>query len=245
MNKLTKAFSGVQGAVFSKKAPWSPKARRCKAIFILFLLSTISLLCQAEKGIKDMSYEELVKKYEKLDKVKNFLESETSRKYPWSMNKFFDSRIYGRLIGNEFFGYYYDEGIEYGDKSNRIAIDTIAVIKGRGYEKYKDIFTRIFLETLALSKKQTYYVDKQSRYSIGICIVSVKEKDDVESSKGIVLESYIKDRKTGKYFYHRCGTGSQGKLEQAMMFSAARIICNLEYLKQKALDTFTSFNKNK
>ena len=203
-----------------------------KIFFIMFLILSVSLIArQGEKSIKDMSYEEAAKKYKEITKVKGFLETDTAKKYPWSMNKFFDRGIYEKLKGNEFFGYYYDEGVEFS--GNKIAIDTIAVIKGRGYEKYSEKYTGIFLRTLKAHKKHLYYVDKRARYSIGICIVSFKEKDDAESLKGVVLETYIKDRQSGKHFYHRCGTGSAGELDQAMRLSAVRVICNLKYLKEK------------
>jgi hypothetical protein len=190
-------------------------------------------ICAAEKNIKDMSFAEAAKKYEEITRVTGFLKSGTPEKYPWSMNEFFDHSIYEKMVGNEFFGYYYDEGVVYDNPGNSIAVDTIAVLKGKGYEKHKDSYTRIFLQTLKLSEKHTYRVVKEARYSLGICIVSVKERDDAESTKGIVLESYIKDRQTGKHFYHRCGTGSPGDLDRAMRLSAVRIICNFEFLKQK------------
>ncbi|MCK4760852.1 MAG: hypothetical protein KAW12_01540 [Candidatus Aminicenantes bacterium] len=214
---------------FFKNAPWSPKASLFKVFLLIFLIS-VCLPAGTEKSVKEMSYEEAVKKYRELNDVRKFLETETPALYPWSMNEFFDSAIYEKLQGNEFFGYYHNEGVRY--VGNRIAIDTISVIKGRGYEKYKDKFALIFLETLRAGKKQVYVIDKGCRYSIGICLVSVKEKDDEEGVKGVVLECYVKDRKTGKRFFHRCGTGSVGELEQSMRLSAVRIVCNLQYLKR-------------
>ena len=241
--KLSKVLRGSRGRFF-KRAPWSPKAscnlagcsRLSVLIFMLFILLSTIILPAIEKDLKDMSFEEASKKYQEITRVISFLKTDAPMNYPWSMNEFFDQSIYERLVGNEFFGYYYDEGVKYDNPGNRVAIDTIAVIKGRGYETYKDRYTRIFLQVLKLSEKHTYHIKKEARYSIGICIVSVKEKDDAESTKGIVLESYIKDRQTGKHFYHRFGTGSPGDLDQSLRLSAVRIICNLEYLRQKNIE---------
>ena len=231
-----KPSSKVLGGVgtFFQKGSDSPKARCFSFLLIMLFVLFISSSPAMEKDLKDMSFEEAVEKYKELTQVKRFLETDTPVKYPWSMGEFFDAPIYKKLVGNEFFGYYHDEGVKYDDPGNRIAIDTIAVIKGKGYEKYKHSYTRIFLRTLRESEEHTYYVKKQARYSVGICLVSIKEKDDKESLKGVVLETYIKDNKTGKYFYHRCGTGCPGELDRAMRLSAVRIICNLQYLKHAA-----------
>ena len=223
------------GAVF-QKSPWPPEARCVLLLLSILLMFFITSSPAAEKDLKDMSFEEAAEKYKELTQVKRFLETDTPVKYPWSVGEFFDAPIYKKLVGNEFFGYYHDEGVKYNDPGNRIAIDTIAVIKGKGYEKYKHRYTRIFLRTLRESEEHTYYVKKQARYSVGICLVSIKEKDDKESLKGVVLETYIEDNKTGKYFYHRCGTGCPGELDRAMRLSAVRIIFDLVYLKQKFLD---------
>jgi hypothetical protein len=240
----TKVLWGLRGRFF-KRAPLLPEAKICRVLFTLFLFLFISILPAAEKDIKDMSYEELGKKYREITGVKRFLQTDIPKRYAWSMNEFFDHSIYEKLVGNEFFGYYHDEGIKYDEPGNRIVIDTIAVIKDRGYDKYKDIYTRIFLHTLRESNQHTYYVVKEARYSIGICVVSIKEKDNEESLKGVVVETYIKDRKTGKHFYHRCGTGSPGGLDQAMRLSAVRVLCNLEYLKNKKLNSYISPYKQK
>jgi hypothetical protein len=215
---------------------WPPEARCFTSLLIILLMIFISISPAAEKDLKNMSFKEASEKHKELTRVKKFLQTDIAEKYPWSLNEFFDSSIYEKLVGNDFFGYYYDEGVKYDDPGNRITIDTIAVLKGRGYEKYKHRYTRIFLQTLRESEEYNYHVKKGARYSVGICLVSIKEKDDEESLKGVVLEAYIKDSKTGKHFYHRCSTGCPGELDKAMRLSAARVICNIQYLKQKFLE---------
>jgi hypothetical protein len=236
MIKLIKSFCPTffkKLAAGGKEIDRAGCSRHPVVVSILLILLSVSILPAVEKDLKEMSFAEASKKYQEITRVKSFLKTDAPREYPWSMNEFFDNSIYEKLVGNEFFGYYYDEGVNYDNPGNIIAIDTLAVIKGRGYEKYKSRYTRIFLQTLKQSEKYTYHVRKEARYSIGICIVSVKEKDDAESTKGIVLESYIKDRQKGKHFYHRFGTGSQGDLDQVMRLSAVRMLCNFEFLKAR------------
>jgi hypothetical protein len=229
---LSIIFQGIKGGDFTQKPSWMPEANLRRIFFITILVLLVFLITrQSEKSIKEMGYEEGAEKFKEITKPKRFIETDTPQKYPWSMNEFFDRKIYEKLTGNEFFGYHYDEGVELS--GNKIAIDTIEVIKGRGYEKYLVKYIGIFLSTLKAHKEYTYYVDEQARYSIGICIVSIKEKDDAESLKGVVFEAYIKDRESGKHFYHRCSTGSAGELDQAMRTSAARMIGNLQYLRKK------------
>jgi len=184
---------------------------------------------QPGKTPQEMTYDEALAKYRQLGEVKEFLNTDTPLKYPWSMDKFFDRDIYQKLKGNEFFGYYHDQGVTFS--GSRIAIDTVAAIKGQGYETFRDTYIKILLQTLRLYRKNPLTIDKQAPFSLGICIVSVKAQSNDNSPVGLVLETYIKDRRTGRYFFHRCGTGVSGSLEQAMALSVARILCNLDYLR--------------
>lgn len=183
------------------------------------------------RDLKNMTYEETLEKFRQLEEIKLFLETDNPVKYAWSMDKFFDRDIYEKLKGNEFFGYYQNQGVIFS--GNKIAIDTVAAIKDRGYETFRDTYVKILLQTLKLYRKNSLIVDKEAPFSLGICIVSVKAQGDERSPVGLVLETYIKDRRSNRYFFHRCGTGSTDSLEQAMALSVARILCNLDYLRQK------------
>ena len=129
------------------------------------------------------------------NRVVSIVISISARKiYFSSLNKFFKKSVYERLKGNDFFGYFYNEGVVI--KESRIKIDKILAIDK--FKEHEEKYTEIFINTFKQynswvrkynrwvekhngadpinkkEKKSEIILDQESIYSVGICIVSVR-----------------------------------------------------------------------
>lgn len=226
----------------------------CVCVVLLFSVSSFSFAQEDEdflshfksyfKAKGDRSLLELVdNSYLPVHKKKEFLtllfklltnrqyftKSFEYKNYKKTLNQFFKEPIYEKLTGNLFLGYVFvEKGFNFRGKSFRI--DRLISLKNID-RKYLSLFREKFYYIL---KKFGYKVTKQgehSDFSIGLCIVSVYDKDDKISQKGLTYEFYLKNNTANKGFFLRTSTGSKEGLNHAVDVSIRRIIVYLNSLK--------------
>ncbi len=125
-----------------------------------------------------------------------------------SIGKFFNRRIYKMLMGNDILGYDFDGGFVFD--SDRISITEI---KTPGIiSKYRKKFIRLLRNELISRKIR---VVKNSHIEIGVALLDVEPEQTLKSLPGALVELFFKNKKLGKSFYYRFGTGKRSGLNGA------------------------------
>ncbi len=132
-----------------------------------------------------------------------FYKKSADLKYrPETIGKFFNEKIYKNLIGNDILGFIFDKGFHLNDKNLRIS----AVKFFNGTTKYKAGF---MTGLMSIFKRFKIIVKKDAGCELGVAVLDINEKGSEKSLPGITVEYYLKNLKTGKYLFHRFGTGSR------------------------------------
>lgn len=176
-----------------------------KKIFCLLILILLTINFLGGSGLNG-SFEKLNKeqKAQLLKDIvsrKPFLKSSSDMKLKkFTLGKFFNIHIYRKLMGNDILGYEFDEGFKY--ESSSVFIKTIRTNK-KTYP-FKQEFIRPLKNIL---RKKKVRISRSSPIEIGICLLDVEVKKTSSSLPGALVEVYFKNKRTGKYFYYRFGTG--------------------------------------
>ncbi len=136
-----------------------------------------------------------------------FLRSSSDMKLKkFTLGKFFNIQIYRKLVGNDILGYEYDEGFKYDSPS--VFIRTIRA------NKKTDPFKLEFIRSLKnILREKKIRISKSSSIEIGVFLLDVEDKKTSSSLPGALVEIYFKNKRTGKYFYYRFGTGRSSGLK--------------------------------
>lgn len=191
-------------------------------LFVFILFSFISVESKdVSKSIKD--FESLTKE-QKICLIKDvirqgsFIETSSDFKFrPQTIGKFFNKKIYKKLLGNDILGYIYDEGLKTGSKN--VYLKVIKYFNET--EKYKNEFS---IALKMVFKRYGIRFNKDGEVEIGIALLDVDPKISGKSLPGGMIEYYLKERKSGKYLFHRLGTGNKKGLKYAFMELAIIIV---------------------
>ena len=140
---------------------------------------------------------------------------------PGSLNQFFTDAIYGRLQGNAYFGYRYDEGFDFD--GTEVQIDMVRdLTPGTGCAAAYRLALEKALIAAGLGIKPT------APYQIGICIVGIEEQETAKTLPGVMVEAYLRNAQQKKSFFIRYGAGSPRSLAAAIRLSAEMLVSELE-----------------
>ncbi len=142
----------------------------------------------------------------------------------FTIGKFFNMRIYKKLEGNDILGYNFDEGFKFDRES--IHIKTVRTNDKTG--KYRKAFIRSLIGAVGSHKIK---ISKSSSIEIGISLLDVEKKRTPHTLPGALVEVYFKNKKSGKHFYYRFGTGNQLGIKKAFEDIWLLIFSVLESLK--------------
>jgi len=191
--------------------------------FALFCL--LFFLASAQDNRPEISREDL--EFMKAASENNlFLESSPDLiDEPQSINRFFTQDIYARLAGNEFFGYFFDEGFSWSGDS--VSIDIIKTILST--QIYHHAFHESFKSAMLDRGLDSV---SQSPFRVGLCLVGVEPVRTPETVPGVMIEVYFSNRSSGESFFWRVGVGSRNGLA-ASMVDAADLIVEMLLEKRK------------
>jgi hypothetical protein len=140
---------------------------------------------------------------------------------PGSLNQFFTMPIYGRLEGNGYFGYRYDEGFMFiGNEVQLVVFKDIT--EGKSCLSAYRLAIENALSAANIS------INPKAVCQIGICIVGVEEQESEKTLPGIMIESYLRNASIKKSFFIRYGAGSARGLPAAIRLSAEMLVAELQ-----------------
>ncbi len=183
------------------------KNKKKFCLFFLILLSVNFLRAAGPAGIfEKLNKEQKAQLLEDIVSRRPFLKSSSDMKLKkFTLGKFFNIHIYRKLMGNDILGYEFDEGFKY--ESESVFIRSIRTNK----KTYP--FKREFIRPLKnILRKKKVKISKSSPIEIGICLLDVEAKKTSSSLPGALVEVYFKNKRSGKYFYYRFGTGKTSGL---------------------------------
>ncbi|MBN1199208.1 MAG: hypothetical protein JXA23_07640, partial [Bacteroidales bacterium] len=155
-----------------------------------------------------------------------FLKSPDVKYYPETVGKFFTTPIYEKMTGNIYLGYSYSEGIVF--EGNRVGIDKLKVLEDT--EPYKKLFVERVLKVT--QQNGIEITTENTRFKMGICLVSVAPETTDETYAGLVAEMYINDTETKRTLFRRFYAGKRDGLELAMEDAGLQIVLTLKALKK-------------
>ena len=127
---------------------------------------------------------------------------------PYTIGKFFNSKIYKKLSGNDILGYIFDQG--FTGISNKVSVKVFKTTEKT--RKYKSKFITAFRMVL---QKNNMKLVKKCNIEMGIALLDVDDGISRKSLPGVLVEAYLKNIRTNKYIFHRIGTGKKDGIEAA------------------------------
>jgi len=148
-----------------------------------------------------------------------FLKKSADIKFrPETIGKFFNEKIYKKLKGNDILGYQYDDG--FSRESDTVCLKIMRFFNGT--KKFKNVFLKAID---IVFHKYGIRRNLNSNIELGIALLDVESEKSSRSLPGCMIEYYLKNRRTGKFFFHRLGTGNSKGVKFAF-FEIAIIIVN-------------------
>ncbi len=186
--------------------------KRIGIIFLVILILSIGIVIRSEemtKNIEKLDRDQKVQLLKDIVKRKSFLNSSSDNKLKkFTIGKFFNMSIYRKLIGNDILGYEYDEG--FVNESPTVFIRTI-----RTNNKTRS-FRRSFLMSLnKIVRKKNIRISKMSQIEVGVGLIDVEAKRTLSTLPGALIEVYFENKRSGKRFFYRFGTGRRSGVEDA------------------------------
>ncbi len=174
------------------------------AIVVFVFISSV----EAE-GIYDLNEKQKIRLLMDVVESKPFLASASDLKSKkFTIGKFFNNKIYKKLRGNDILGYEYSSGFR--NESDSIFIKTV-----RTTEKTSPFRSDFFNSLKNILKQKKIILSKSSPTEIGIALLDVEKKNSSSTMPGALVEVYFKNRRSGKYFYYRFGTGKRSGYKNA------------------------------
>lgn len=161
------------------------------------------------EGIEKLNEKQKVQLLKDIVEMKPFLKTGSDIKMKkFTIGKFFNKKIYEKLRGNDILGYEYDGGFK--GESDVVFIKTIRTTAKT--EPYRSDFFRSLKSIL---KNKKIRLSKSSPTEIGIALLDVEKDNSRLTMPGALVEVYFKNRRSGKYFYYRFGTGKRSGYKDA------------------------------
>jgi len=161
------------------------------------------------EGLENLNSKQKIRLLKDIVETKPFLKNGSDLKMKkFTIGKFFNKEIYKKLKGNDILGYEYDGGFRH--ESDTIFIKTI-----RTTRKTSHFRSEFFSSLKNILKKKKIVLSKSSSTEIGIALLDVEKSNSPSTMPGALVEVYFKNRRTGKYFYYRFGTGKKSGYKKA------------------------------
>jgi hypothetical protein len=138
--------------------------------------------------------------------------------HPETIGKFFNEKIYKKLKGNDILGYQFDDG--FSGESATVCLKILKFFNGA--KKFRGDFLKAVDKVF---QKYGIKKSKKSNIELGIALLDVEPEKSERSLPGCMIEYYLKNRKTGKFFFHRLGTGNSRGIKFAF-YEIAIVIVN-------------------
>ena len=185
------------------------KSKLLSASLIVLVNIMIFRVSVPAEGLGNLNEQQKIRLLKDIVETKFFLEAGSDVKMKkFTIGKFFNKEIYKKLKGNDILGYEHDGGFRC--ESDTVFIKTIRTIKKTS--PYRSDFFRSLKKNLKDKKIQ---LSKSSVTEIGIALLDVEKNKSPSTMPGALVEVYFKNRRSGKYFYYRFGTGKRSGYKNA------------------------------
>ncbi len=174
----------------------------------LFVTLFFRVIIPAE-GIEDLNEKQKIRLLKDIVETKPFLEIGADLKIKkFTIGKFFNNKIYKKLRGNDILGYEYDGGF-------KCESDTVFIRTIRTTEKATPFRSEFISSLKSIIKSKKIVLSKSSPTEIGVALLDVEKNNSPSTMPGALVEVYFKNRRSGKCFYYRFGTGKRSGYKKA------------------------------
>ena len=193
--------------------------------FLLVIVVFVFVSSVQAEDIDDLNEKQKIRLLKDVVESKHFLVAGSDLKLKkFTIGKFFNNKIYKKLKGNDILGYEYSDGFR--NESDSIFIKTV-----RTTEKTSHFRSDFFASLKNILKQKKIKLSKSSTTEIGIALLDVEKNNSLSTMPGALVEVYLKNRRSGKYFYYRFGTGKRTGYKNAFKDIWSIIFSILESLK--------------
>jgi len=176
------------------------------ALLFMFLILPVHPRDTLADGLDEQQKIRLLKD---IVEARPFLKSSSVSKWKkYTLGKFFDQRIYRKLKGNDILGYEYNDGFK--NESETVFIRSV-----RTTEKTAPFRAEFLSAVKKILREGKIVNSRSSPTEIGIALLDVEKEHTSKTLPGALVEVYFKNRRTGKCFYYRFGTGKRSGYRDA------------------------------
>jgi hypothetical protein len=136
---------------------------------------------------------------------------------PETTNHFFTTPIYKKLKGNFLKGWEYDEGFVMESKS-------IQLLPVQGVGESRRYIDEITVQIKRGFAKRGIKIQDNANTRLSLCLVGVEPVISPQSLPGIIIEMYVKNKRSRKAYLFRFATGKKTGLPDALKDAADIII---------------------
>ena len=156
---------------------------------------------------KNLKEEQQVQLIKDIVKRKPFIKGSSDiRSKQFSIGKFFNKEIYRKLKGNDILGYEHDEGFS-------VISDNVFIRTVRTSEKTAAFRDKFIASLRDAAVKNKIRLSGSAETEIGVALLDVEPERTEYTMPGALVEVYFKNKRSGKYFFYRFGTGKDSGLD--------------------------------